>query len=187
MDGRAERRAATVGRIIAAGIAVLAEEGELGLGAVARRIGMRTPSLYEYFPSKAALLDALFADSARSLRDALTGADGLRTAVTGLVEWTSRHPERARLMFWRPPGLYPSPEAADPAVAALNLLRDALLAEVAAGRLAPDAAEDDGSSVLSVLVAGLVSQQIAAAPAPLDVTGGVLDLFFARYTAKPAP
>ncbi len=41
---------------------VMREEGvaALNLHEVARRVGLRTPSLYEYFPGKMALYDALY-------------------------------------------------------------------------------------------------------------------------------
>lgn len=50
-------------------IAVMRESGtsQLSLHEVGRRLGMRAQSLYKYFPSKGALLDALFAEGARRL------------------------------------------------------------------------------------------------------------------------
>src|SRR5207245_9654426 len=55
---REEMRAA----ILDAARAVMREEGvaALNLQEVARRVGVRAPSLYEYFPGKAAIYDALF-------------------------------------------------------------------------------------------------------------------------------
>src|SRR5258708_18292125 len=48
--------------ILEAARAVMREEGvaALNLNEVARRVGVRPPSLYEYFPGKMALYDALF-------------------------------------------------------------------------------------------------------------------------------
>ena len=58
----AERRGRTTERIVAAALDVIGEEGAAGLslGEVARRVGMRTPSLYGYFASRADLCDELF-------------------------------------------------------------------------------------------------------------------------------
>ena len=50
-------------------VAVMAEQGVVGLslGEVARRMGIRPPSLYVYFDSKNALYDAIFARGSREL------------------------------------------------------------------------------------------------------------------------
>ena len=46
-------------------------------------VGMRAPSLYSYFPSKAAILDALFADGYRALERRITEVgDGLPAEVS---------------------------------------------------------------------------------------------------------
>ena len=49
------------------------EQGIAGvsLHALAREVGMRQPSLYEYFDSKNALYDAMFADGNRQLIERL--------------------------------------------------------------------------------------------------------------------
>ena len=60
-------------------LAVMAEQGVAGLtlGEVARRMGIRTPSLYGYFDGKHALYDALFARGWEGLTEA-THAAGAR-------------------------------------------------------------------------------------------------------------
>src|SRR4249920_3286614 len=70
MAGRVtERREAKVASIVAAAWKLAGEHGIAGLSlhALAREVGMRQPSLYEYFDSKHALYDALFADGNRQL------------------------------------------------------------------------------------------------------------------------
>ena len=73
----AERREAKVASIVAAAWQLAREHGVAGLSlhALAREVGMRQPSLYEYFDSKHALYDAMFVDGNRQLLERL---DALR-------------------------------------------------------------------------------------------------------------
>src|SRR5947208_7948997 len=68
-----QRRAAKVATIIDAAWKLAREEGiaSVSLHALAREVGMRQPSLYEYFDSKLALYDAMFADGNRKLLERL--------------------------------------------------------------------------------------------------------------------
>lgn len=63
------RRAATRTEILAAARDLARRDGltELSLRDLAGAVGMKAPSLYSYFPSKAAILDALFAAGYREL------------------------------------------------------------------------------------------------------------------------
>jgi AcrR family transcriptional regulator len=198
MDRRARRRKETINEILQISVDVMAEDGvaALSLAEVARRMGMRTPSLYQYFPSKMAIYDALFGQSAHALNETIDKAiagldlhDQLRTGPLALIEWTRRHPVRAQLLFWRPvPGFEPSPDSLAPAVANMADLRDRLEAAVDAGLLAPGAATDEAIALMTTLVAGVVSQQMSNQPhAPVGegrferLAPTVLDLFFTRY------
>src|ERR671926_1423259 len=61
-DRRHQRRRETIEQVLDTAVAVMADQGVAGLtlGEVARRMGIRPPSLYVYFDSKHALYDALF-------------------------------------------------------------------------------------------------------------------------------
>src|SRR3954454_23379082 len=61
-DRRHERRRQTIEEIVDVAVAVMREHGVGGvsLGEEARRVGIRTPSLYVYFASKNALYAAVF-------------------------------------------------------------------------------------------------------------------------------
>ena len=101
--------------------------GALSVSEVARRMGIRGPSLYKYFPSRHALYDALFA---RGLADQLSavhsavrseprGVPRIRAGATAVVRWAVEHPALAQLLFWRPvPGFEPSPAAFAPSTTA---------------------------------------------------------------------
>src|SRR3954466_10066531 len=69
IDRRQRRRLETIEEILDVAIEVMTEHGVggLSLGEVARRMGMRTPSLYVYFDSKHAVYDAVSARGGRSV------------------------------------------------------------------------------------------------------------------------
>ena len=85
-DKVTQRREAKVASIVASAWKLAREHGIAGvsLHALAREVGMRQPSLYEYFDSKHALYDAMFADGNRQLLerlDALTLPQDPRAAL----------------------------------------------------------------------------------------------------------
>jgi AcrR family transcriptional regulator len=102
--------------------------GGFSLHGLARELGIRQPSLYEYFDSKLALFDAMFADGNRKLLervDALELPDDPRRALKlmmrAFVEFAVEDTARQELLFARPiPGFEPSPEAYAPAVEVLG-------------------------------------------------------------------
>jgi AcrR family transcriptional regulator len=173
---RSQRRAETVEEILETAVAVMADHGVAGLSLseVARRMGMAQPSLYKYFPSLLAVYDELFKRGAIAVLDVVRGdgsgaasgsAPGLPAlagAVEGLVRWGVDHPVIAQLLFWRTvPGFTPSPAAYAPAVTMVEEIGGLLQAAVHCGHLNPGAASDEGVAVLSILVAGITTQQFA--------------------------
>ena len=93
--------------------------GGVSLHALAREVGMRQPSLYEYFDSKLALYDAMFADGNRRLLerlDTMTLSPEPREALNqwlhAFAEFGSEDSELYQLLFHRPiPGFTPSAES----------------------------------------------------------------------------
>ncbi len=69
LDRRQRRRQETIEEVLDIAVEIMAEQGVAGLsiGEIARRMGIRPPSLYVYFDSKNALYDALFARGARGV------------------------------------------------------------------------------------------------------------------------
>jgi AcrR family transcriptional regulator len=181
-DRRQRRRQETIDEILALSLEHMAEVGVAGLSlsTVARRMGIRPPSLYQYFPSRLAVYDALYMEGNRQLGGALAAAvdpakdplGQLRARAAAFVGWSVEHPVLAQLMFWRPvPGFEPSPESFALATSELDGLRNALRRAVAAGQLAPEAAEPRGVALYTAWTAGLVSQQLANEPGG-DTRGG---------------
>jgi AcrR family transcriptional regulator len=199
---RAVRRRDTIDEILAVAVELMAADGvgALSLAEVARRVGVRPPSLYQYFPSKLAVYDALFQRGFRDLDEATRAAvegvedpvEVIRTGAGAFVSWAVTHPVQAQIMFWRPvPGFVPSAEAYRAALASQDLLRAALRAAAGAGRLAPDAAEERAVDLVSAVVAGVVTQQLANEPGVATpdgrftrLTATVVDLVLHAYAPR---
>jgi AcrR family transcriptional regulator len=172
---RAERRAQTIDEIITIAVDVMREAGVAGLSLseVARRLGIRPPSLYKYFPSRLALYDRLFQDGyttylAEFRAGAATAEPGLPALAAALEaggRWALANQTITQLLFWRPvPGFSPSPEAYAPALEMVEDVRRMLGDAVAAGRLGPAAAGDEGVTLAGIIATGVMSQQLANGP-----------------------
>jgi AcrR family transcriptional regulator len=184
LDRRQRRRQETIEQVLDVAVDVMAEQGVAGLtlGEVARRMGIRPPSLYVYFDGKNALYDALFERGwrelltvIRTLYDAQTGDDlvgDLLAREIAFVRWAVEHPGYAPLMFWRPvPGFTPSDRAYRPAVELSELSKDFLVHLRDGGVLRADADLDLAYSTLTAVISGVISQQLANAPAEPFRTG----------------
>ena len=175
VDRRSKRRQETIAEILAIAVEQMAADGvaALSLSDVARRLGIQPPSLFKYFPSKLALYDALFAESARGVlavfREGIAaaprGVPALRAGVAAMGHWGLANQPLAQLLFWRPvPRFTPSDEAFRPSVELVEEIRSVLRAAVAAGQLRPEAAGEQGQAMLSALIAGAMTQQMANEP-----------------------
>lgn len=117
----AERRQAKVTSIVAEAWALAREHGlgGLSLRALAQRVGVRQPSLYEYFDSKHALYDAMFADGNRQLLARLDKIILPKDPRRALKEFTHAFADfvleddvRAQLLFQRViPSFQPLPDS----------------------------------------------------------------------------
>src|SRR4051794_32081001 len=182
VDRRQRRRQETIEEVLDIAVEVMTEHGVggLSLGEVARRMGIRPPSLYVYFASKEALYDALFArgareigqvvaESTRRLIDRLepgqTLADVMLDAARTFVRWTMAHPAYTQLLYWRPvPGFEPSPEAFAPAVEMVETSRSRFAELQRRGYIRADASIDDVQRDWVVIITGVVTRQLANAP-----------------------
>lgn len=166
-DRRTARREATKAEILEAAWEIVRAEGlaALSLRDLARKIGLRAPSLYQYFDSKHAIYDAMFAQGYRQLIEARDGAappegdpaDWLKQRTHLFIEFSVADPARYQLMFQRTiPGFEPSPESYAVSVAALEEARAAL----ASIGLTEPAHLD----LWTALTTGLTDQQISNDP-----------------------
>ena len=184
-DPRPARRRARMESVLKAAWAVAREDGlaAVSLHEVARRVGIRQPSLYVYVDSKAGLYDAMFAQAADAmLRDVSTARypPDPRAAVVLLsrriVDFATADTARSQLLFLRTvPGFEPRPDSY-----ALSVqFRDWLVERLRAAGM-DDPADID---VYTALVAGLVVQQASNDPGGDRWTRHletVLALFFAH-------
>ena len=193
------RRQQTIEEALDAAVAIMEEAGVGGLSMseIARRLGMRQPSLYKYFPSLHAVYDALFARGVAGTDAAIQAAvaEGPRGVVTiraagrALVRWAVENPAQAQLLYWRPvPGFAPTAATFAPSVALMDQLRASFAAAVRAGELHPKAASDEAPRLWTIVLSGLISQQMANEPGAgydtgmfTSLTDAALDMFFARY------
>ncbi len=142
--------------------------GALSLREIAGSVGMQAPSLYSYYPSKAAILDALFADGYGRL-DELIGSvlDSLPARATArqrlvqlLQAWIGfcqADAARYQLMFTRAvPGWQPSAGA----YAASLANYERLCAYLALAGIT----DPDDVDLCTALSAGLVAQQMSNDP-----------------------
>ena len=175
VDRRARRRQETIEEILTIAEAVMGEEGVngLSLSEVARRLGVKPPSIYKYFDSLMAIYDALFERGQRTNLDVMRagmegaepGLDALAAGLEAACRWCLAHPAVAQLLFWRPvPSFEATPEAMAPSVEMVRLQRQALADAVAAGQLGRDADSDEALFVTSVFVSGVLGQAMANEP-----------------------
>src|SRR3954454_14411345 len=114
LDRRQRRRQESIEEVLDHAVEIMAEQGVAGLsiGEIARRMDIRPPSLYVYFPSKHALYDALFARGAQSVLDAFTAyaetqpedeqdlESGLLGYGTMFARWSLDNRAYSQLLFW---------------------------------------------------------------------------------------
>jgi AcrR family transcriptional regulator len=160
------RREAKVASLLAIAWQVASEEGLAGLTlhGLARRVGMRQPSLYEYFDSKHALYDAMFADGNRQFLERLdvtkfprNSRAALKKFLNTFMDFALENPARSELLFQRHvPGFTPSPESF--ALAEQTLVR--------LGTLLRDAGVTHAADVdcIIAMTAGLMEAQLSNDP-----------------------
>jgi AcrR family transcriptional regulator len=173
-DRRARRRQETIEEIVDISVELMTEHGVngLSLSEVARRLGVRQPSIYRYFPSLSSVYDALFRRAASEnlmvLREAMAdrkpGLDALTAGLEASGRWVLAHQALAQLLFWRPvPNFEPSEAAFAPSEEIAKLQLGAIADAVACGELGSDALEDAGMMV-SILIKGVLTQAMANEP-----------------------
>ena len=174
-DRRARRRRETIDEILAIAVDVMTRDGVngLSLSEVARRLGVKPPSLYKYFDSLHAIYDELFLRGQlehlevmrAAMAEAPPGLAALRAGLDASGRWCLEHRAVAQLLFWRPvPSFEPSPDAFEPSRAMVDLQRRSLADAVAAGELGAAANNDEAVSLVSILITGVLSQALANEP-----------------------
>jgi len=162
------RRAATRDLILDAAWELAREVGLTGftLRELAARVGMRAPSLYEYFAGKDDIYDAMFGQAAHAYlevaratpaTETIGGRAALIDAATRFLDFAVADRARFQLLFQHSiAGWEPSPAAYAPALEVEALAR-ARLAEVGA-------TDPRSYDLFTAMVSGLAHQQVANDP-----------------------
>jgi len=178
---RLRRHQETREQILVHAIDIMGSQGVAGLslGEVARRLGVRTPSLYTYFDSKNALYDELFRRGWQECHDVVRGhAERLGTVtavtdvigrglalLTSFVRWALDHPALSQLMLLRPvPAWEPAALAYEAAVDFLRLLIDEVHAYQDKGLLRADTDLDEMVTNVATICTGVIATQLANEP-----------------------
>jgi AcrR family transcriptional regulator len=161
--------------ILDAALALITQEGAaaLNLSQVARTVGLAQPSLYRYFPSRAAVYDALFQrgmtahrDVVREARhDAGPGLAGLRAIAAASVRFIVDNPALSMMLFFPAvPGFRPSGEAYRPSLEVQEIVTSTVREAVARGEVHPSAADERRLSMFVAIGAGTASLQMGNEP-----------------------
>jgi AcrR family transcriptional regulator len=188
-DRLAERREAVTAEILEAAWDVAHAEGLAGLSLrdVARRIGMRPPSLYWYFDSKRAIYEAMFVQGNQQLLARLAEQRWpsepkafLRLCARVFVEFGMEDVQRYQLLFQRTiPNFEPSADAYGVAMQVFDEMRERFVAAGLGGASAFD--------IWTALVSGLSAQQNANDPGGdrwLRLIDDVVDMYLAHAMSK---
>jgi len=182
-DRRNERREATRAEIVEAAWELARAEGlaAFSLRDLARKVGMKAPSLYSYFDSKNAIYDAMYAQGSRQYleREAGLAPTGdslhdLKGAMHFFVEFCTEDPVRYQLLFQRTiPGFEPSAESFALSVDGLEAVRKRL---AGVGLTDPETLD-----LLTAIGTGLTDQQISNDPGGdrwIRLVDEAMDMFF---------
>ena len=172
---RERRRHQTREEILDTALAVINEHGAaaLNMSEVARRVGLRQPSLYQYFASRRAIYDGLFERGMRrhlgivieAVAHNPPGVPRLRAIAVGTGRFAAENPALAQLIFMPAvPGFEPSPDAYQPSLDVQQHVVAAMTAAIDHGDLHPAAATAPGIAMYISAIAGLAVMHLANDP-----------------------
>ena len=132
--------------ILDAARAIMREQGikELSMRALARAVGVTAPTLYDYFPSKDGVLDALFQQGTdrllREFEEAVStndpGFSQLRGIAAAYRTFAHAEPDLFQLMFSRPdPAYCPNDEVKSRSAGLFEILVGAIKLAIDTGHL----------------------------------------------------
>jgi AcrR family transcriptional regulator len=173
---RRERNREEVRRaILDAAREVMREEGvaALNLNEVARRVGMKTPSLYEYFSGKLAIYDALYLEGVRLYGESrikrkeqnLNFWEFVEQAIYYYLNFAYRNPDLYYLVFERPvPEFVPSEESMVESRKLLGNLNPIFQEAINKGVIKTDLSVEAVRDIFILVLHGLTSMHMANEP-----------------------
>ncbi len=147
----------------------------LSFNGIARRLGIKPPSLYTYFDNKHAIYDTLFrkgwAQFSDELRQKIVRDEGMetffRTSIIAYMTFSLENPDLFELMFQRPiPGFVPSDESLQVSFGALHELRHTLETVLTENDTSIRKPIEQTSDLIISLIYGMIALQLANDPAP---------------------
>lgn len=175
--GRRQRNRAEVIRLILdTSRQIMREEGAgaLNLNEVARRMGIKTPSLYVYFPGKMAIYDALFSLGIKMYGEGLhrllnevhaSPWDELGKVIEYYMSFAQQYPELYKIVFERPvPGFVPSEKSMEQSLTVLNEARQHMASLLASGAIETSLPTEQALDLMIAMMHGLASQHLANEP-----------------------
>jgi AcrR family transcriptional regulator len=200
-ERRRRGREQMMAAILDAAREVMRERGVAGLSLreVARRVAMQAPSLYEYFPSKAALYDALFALGVRlfqeicdrSAPDTTSFWDLLQALFEVNMRFAREYPELYQLVFEHPvPGFVPSDHSMAASQRLLDAFHQRVVSAIDAGQITPGVPASQARDLMIAMMQGITSQHVANDPGAAPGTGrygGLIGPALALFLASWAP
>jgi AcrR family transcriptional regulator len=188
---RARRRQALVDEIVEAADALVHEHGLAGLSMrdLGQRVGLHSSSLYQYFPSKLDIYDALFARWHRDLAEWMSvfDRDGdpetvFRIGSARFTAFCVADPVRYQLLFQRTIADF------EPSEASMNLARESY-ADMAGVLARLGVVKPADLELWTAVQMGLTDQQLANEPGGDRWTSQLdraIDMYLAHVRARPA-
>jgi AcrR family transcriptional regulator len=154
---------------------IMREEGvaALSLRELARRLRFTVQALYKYYPSKAALYDALFGEGIRTFAtywDSAVGSrdsfwEKLEAGLDASMRFAHEYPELNELTFARPvPGFVPSEESMQESRRMLERFDLTIEEAVTRGELRSDVSPTVVRDLFLAMLDGLTRQHLANEP-----------------------
>lgn len=172
---RQHNREATIGMILNAARSIMREEGAAGLNLneVARRVGMRPPSLYEYFDGKMALYDALYLQGIRLFGERLQSTaerklpfwERIHAEIEAYMTFAQEHPDLYQLVFERPvPHFVPSAASMAESEKLLTEGVQSFVEDLQRAGVAPNLSPNQAFDLIIAVMHGLTAQHMANEP-----------------------
>jgi AcrR family transcriptional regulator len=173
---RLRNREEMIATIVQAARDIMREEGvaALNLNEIARRLGMKPPSLYEYFPNKMALYDHLFRLGTRLFLEKVAEVqtaenlsiwEQIEQILTVYLQTAIDNPELFKLVYERHvPGFVPSEASMAEAVAGLENTNEHLRRLLSTAEIDVELPVDQMRDILITLMHGISALHLANNP-----------------------
>jgi AcrR family transcriptional regulator len=147
--------------------------GDLNLQLIAQRVGMRAPSLYNYFPNRIAIYEALFvlgtqlyhARMAETYESYGASWEAIEKMMETHLAFALENPELFQLMFERPvPRFVPSNQGLEAMGELMALMQGITSEAIAAGTIKSSLSPDVILNMFMAFAHGLTSQHLANEP-----------------------